>query len=104
MPTPADRLRDRIRASGPIPFAAFMEEALYGEDSYQGLIVWRAPKPSGAMLAFMHGGGWTSGYKEWMAFMAPAFTEAGIDFASIGYRLAPQHVFPTALEDGRRGI
>jgi len=34
MPTPADRLRDRIRASGPIPFAAFMEEALYGEGGY----------------------------------------------------------------------
>jgi hypothetical protein len=30
MPTPADRLR----ASGPIPFAAFMEEALYGEGGY----------------------------------------------------------------------
>jgi arylformamidase len=80
------------------------EEALYGDDPYQGLIVWRAPKPSGAMLAFMHGGGWTGGYKEWMAFMAPAFTEAGIDFASVGYRLAPQHVFPTALEDALKGV
>lgn len=34
MPTPADRLRDRILASGPIPFAAFMDEALYGEGGY----------------------------------------------------------------------
>jgi SAM-dependent MidA family methyltransferase len=34
MPTPADRLRDRICAEGPIPFAAFMEEALYGEGGY----------------------------------------------------------------------
>lgn len=32
--TPADRLRARIRAEGPIPFAAFMEEALYGEGGY----------------------------------------------------------------------
>lgn len=30
----APRLRDRIRAEGPIPFAAFMEEALYGEEGY----------------------------------------------------------------------
>ena len=30
----ADRLRDRIRSEGPIPFAAFMEEALYGEGGY----------------------------------------------------------------------
>jgi SAM-dependent MidA family methyltransferase len=34
MPTPADRIRDRIRSEGPIPFAAFMEEALYGEGGY----------------------------------------------------------------------
>jgi SAM-dependent MidA family methyltransferase len=34
MSNPADRLRERIRAEGPIPFAAFMEEALYGEEGY----------------------------------------------------------------------
>jgi SAM-dependent MidA family methyltransferase len=34
MPTVADRLRDRIQTAGPIPFAAFMEEALYGEGGY----------------------------------------------------------------------
>jgi SAM-dependent MidA family methyltransferase len=31
---PADRLRERIRTEGPISFAAFMEEALYGESGY----------------------------------------------------------------------
>jgi SAM-dependent MidA family methyltransferase len=31
---PATRLRDRIRSGGPIPFAVFMEEALYGEGGY----------------------------------------------------------------------
>ena len=34
MSAPADRLQARIRAEGPIPFAAFMEEALYGEGGY----------------------------------------------------------------------
>ena len=34
MTSSADRLRARIRAAGPIPFAAFMEEALYGEGGY----------------------------------------------------------------------
>jgi len=32
--TPADRLRDLIRTAGPIPFAVFMDEALYGEGGY----------------------------------------------------------------------
>jgi SAM-dependent MidA family methyltransferase len=31
---PAPRLHSLIRAQGPIPFAAFMEEALYGEGGY----------------------------------------------------------------------
>jgi SAM-dependent MidA family methyltransferase len=34
MSSPSDRLRERIRTEGPIPFAAFMEEALYGENGY----------------------------------------------------------------------
>ena len=67
-------------------------ERRYGADPYQSLAVFRAPAPNGTLLAFMHGGGWTNGYKEWMAFMAPAFTAAGVSFATIGYRLAPAHV------------
>jgi SAM-dependent MidA family methyltransferase len=34
MSVPADRLRRLIQAAGPLPFAAFMEEALYGEGGY----------------------------------------------------------------------
>jgi acetyl esterase/lipase len=51
------------------------------------------------VLVFFHGGGWTSGYKEWMVFMAPAFTAQGVTFVSAGYRLAPTHVFPAGFDD-----
>jgi acetyl esterase/lipase len=71
----------------------------YGPDPYQQVLLYPAALSPGAVLAFMHGGGWTNGYKEWMSFMAPAVTRAGISFASIGYRLAPAHVFPTGLQD-----
>jgi arylformamidase len=80
------------------------EDLAYGADPYQGILVCRAPRPDGNLLAFLHGGGWTNGYKEWLAFMAPALTRAGITFASIGYRLAPQHVFPVGFEDARAGM
>jgi acetyl esterase/lipase len=79
------------------------EEAAYGEDPCQRLIVWRGAAGAPALL-FWHGGGWTSGYKEWLGFMAPAFTSQGIAFVSAGYRLAPQHVFPAALDDCRAAL
>ena len=34
MSTPAQRLRERIAANGPVPFAEVMGEALYGESGY----------------------------------------------------------------------
>jgi SAM-dependent MidA family methyltransferase len=34
MSSPGERLRQVISSSGPIPFASFMEEALYGEGGY----------------------------------------------------------------------
>lgn len=75
------------------------DEHGYGADPYQRLLVFPAPLPDGRVLIFWHGGGWTSGYKEWMGFMAPAFTAAGVTFVSAGYRLAPRHVFPAGVED-----
>lgn len=75
------------------------EEFAFGSDPYQRLLVFRPHQPDGRVLLFWHGGGWTSGYKEWMSFMAPAFTAAGVTFISAGYRLAPGHLFPVGLND-----
>lgn len=75
------------------------EEARYGEDPYQSILAFRAARPDGRVLLFWHGGGWTSGYKEWMSFMAPAFTAAGVTFITAGYRLAPGQLFPIGLAD-----
>lgn len=71
----------------------------YGPDPYQSLFVCPARQPSGIVLAMIHGGGWTNGYKEWLAFMAPALNTRGVTFVSIGYRLAPGQVFPAGYHD-----
>jgi acetyl esterase/lipase len=93
---PARRYHDEVMRQGA---GIAGEDIAYGEDPYQRILVCPAKRPDGSLLAFLHGGGWTNGYKEWMAFMAPAFAEAGITFASVGYRLAPGHVFPTGFDD-----
>lgn len=79
-------------------------EAAYGDDAYQTLTVFRPEVPSDDVLVFFHGGGWTSGYKEWMYFMAPALTAQGVTLVSAGYRLAPQHVFPVGLDDAADAV
>jgi len=79
-------------------------EVQIGDDPYQSLTLYVPSNPNGTVLGFMHGGGWTNGYKEWMAFMAPPLLKAGILFASIGYRLAPAHNFPAGLDDARHAI
>lgn len=83
------------RRSADIPYT----EAAFGPDPYQRLLVFHPERSDRRVLVFWHGGGWTSGYKEWMGFMAPAFNAAGVTFVSAGYRLAPQHLFPAGLED-----
>lgn len=80
------------------------ESFAYGDDAYQEVAVFSAPNPNGTVVVFMHGGGWTNGYKEWMAFMAPPLTAAGITFVSLGYRLAPAVTWPAGVEDAAAGV
>lgn len=51
MSLPGERLRARIESDGPIPFAEFMEEALYGEGGYYS----RAAMPIGPEGDFVTG-------------------------------------------------
>lgn len=76
----------------------------YGDDYWQKIDIFRpetdildaGPLP---ILAFAHGGSWIAGYKEWMAFMAPAICALPAIFVSVSYRLAPDNKFPAQLSD-----
>ncbi len=51
------------------------------------------------VLVFWHGGGWTNGYREWVAFMAPHVTRRGLVLVAPSYRLAHQARLPAAFDD-----
>ena len=74
----------------------------YGDDYWQKIDIY-LPAKEGLrdlpVLLFLHGGGWSNGYKEWMGFMAPCFTDLPAIFVSVGYRLLPDVRFPTPLDD-----
>lgn len=63
----------------------------------------RARRPA---VIYVHGGGWTTGRRQWFGPHAPLFAPAGRWFAhrgmaafSIDYRLAPAERFPAAVEN-----
>lgn len=52
------------------------------------------------LLVYMHGGGWCYGSIETVdRFCRRVADRSGCAVLSVGYRLAPEHVFPAALED-----
>jgi len=53
-----------------------------------------------ALLVFYHGGGWVVGSLETHDLPLRALTNlAGVAILSVDYRLAPEHPFPTGLQD-----
>jgi acetyl esterase len=102
--TPA-QARERVRAgdaavpAGPAMRAVTEERLGPGEipvRRYQPL----GPRTSAAVVWF-HGGGWVTGDLNYSDEICRIIArEAGCEVVSVGYRLAPEHLFPAAVEDG----
>lgn len=59
-----------------------------------------AGKYHGAVFVYFHGGGWTFGFPEaGESYFESLVKDLGITCVSVGYRLAPENRFPTAVED-----
>lgn len=63
----------------------------------------QAPKPA---LLVIHGGSWRAGDKNSAAWLPICEWLGGAGFVafSVNYRLAPQHVFPAAIDDTRAAV
>jgi arylformamidase len=65
-------------------------DVVYGRHVREKIDVFPAASAKAPLMAFIHGGYWKQRSKAEFAWMAPAFNEAGIAFASIGYPLCPE--------------
>ena len=72
-----------------------------------GVLALRVYSPLGATgkmtpgMVFFHGGGWVAGSLETHDGLCRRLAqESGCRVVAVGYRLAPEHPFPQALEDG----
>ena len=62
------------------------------------------PEPPRPGVLFVHGGGWQGGCATWHLRQACALAEHGYVAATIDYRLAPAHRWPTPLEDVKAAV
>ena len=56
-------------------------------------------EPSKALILFVHGGAWSRGDKQSYKFVGEAFSRYGYDVAVVNYHLAPEHIFPSYVDD-----
>lgn len=60
----------------------------------------RQRKPSAPPILFIHGGGWIAGGVDSLDYLCTNLCDRlGTEVTAVGYRLAPEHPFPAALED-----
>lgn len=91
---------DEIGSADPVPGdIAFEAASLSGAPAEWSLAPGADPAK---VLIFFHGGGYCSGsIASHRGLVARAGVEAGARTLAVGYRLAPEHPFPAALEDAR---
>lgn len=74
----------------------------YGEHPRAKLDIYRplAPSPSSAIIIYFYGGGWVDGDRDRYEFIARKLADMGHYVVVPDYRLFPEVVFPSFVEDG----
>ncbi len=103
-----ENLRNKFSAGGENPIA---EKEYKYSDSYEveyiqlqsckAELIKPIENPSNLLIIQLHGGGYVGGLKNSYRNLSTLYSEAGNGAAvlSVDYRLAPENVFPAALED-----
>jgi acetyl esterase/lipase len=76
------------------------KDIAYGTDEKQKLDVYSPKDAKGRpVVVYIHGGEWTKGDKSEVSYKPKFFTENGIVFASMNYRLSPAAKHPAHVSD-----
>lgn len=95
---------DRRRDAGlcqPEDVIAY-RDIVYGKDPvWQALDVYRPKDAVGKLpvIVNVHGGGWVYGDKKLYSYYCMMLAQAGFAVVNFSYRLAPEHLYPAAIED-----
>ena len=87
-------------AAGQLPGTVRRGLACPAEGGTQPFDLYLPERQNGALVVYVHGGGWTGGSRtEYPPDLFAALLRRGYTVASIDYRLAPQHRFPAQSVD-----
>jgi acetyl esterase/lipase len=94
-----------ILAASWSPLSVREHTLKFGPEPHQDVIAFIPKKPQpGPWVFFLFGGDWTSGSARLWSFAGNWFAHHGIPVVLGGYRLAPAHTFPAALDDALAGF
>jgi len=96
-------IRRGQNAIGELMEAMHRKEVIVKEHSFDGFTgAWMIPKDErrDGVILYIHGGGYICGDLEYAkGFAATLAVQCGVRVFCFGYRLAPEHPYPAALED-----
>ncbi len=87
---------DRFTLTQDLHYGALERQML---DVYTPKGAFEAP-----VIVFVHGGYWHGGDKSEYRFLAESFVQHGYVVVAINYRLAPETVFPSFVQDAARAV
>jgi acetyl esterase len=102
-----ERARLIAKGAGPGPQVADITDvAIDGPGGPVPLRVYQPPAhDTRGAVVYLHGGGWVvGGLDEFDTVSRMLCLESGCRVVSVGYRLAPEHPFPAALEDAYAAV
>ena len=76
----------------------------YGPNARHRLDYFHADRPGAPLVVFLHGGFWSALDESAFSFPAPAFIDAGINYASVTYRLAPETSLSGIVADAHLAV
>ena len=78
----------------------------YGDGDRQSVDMYRPRNaaPGAPLVVYFFGGGWNDGSKEEFEFVASSLTRAGLVVAIPDYRLFPDVIFPTYIDDAAKAV
>ena len=94
-----------VRDSGQVRSAGGgLLDLAYGESEGERLDLFPAQQSGAPLIVFIHGGWWRSLDKKHFHFMAPAYRDAGFNFALTNYTLAPAATLEEIMRQQARAL